>query len=138
MTGTGKTEILVELQKKGYPILDLERIAAHRGSLFGSIGFTKDGHNQKVFDSLLFESLQKLKESSYFIVRRRAGELEKLDGLMNYMKKISRNKYLYTSIYRNKSGAGFIRNMLEPNVQEAWFHETILEKVVLLKKRFKK
>jgi tRNA 2-selenouridine synthase len=37
-TGTAKTALLQKLVAKGAQILDIEDIAAHRGSLFGSIG----------------------------------------------------------------------------------------------------
>ncbi|HLG04366.1 MAG TPA: tRNA 2-selenouridine(34) synthase MnmH, partial [Bacteroidia bacterium] len=37
-TGTGKTEILHALRKKGEQVIDLEAIAAHRGSAFGALG----------------------------------------------------------------------------------------------------
>jgi len=38
MTGTGKTEILKILSGKGEQVADLEEIASHRGSAFGSLG----------------------------------------------------------------------------------------------------
>jgi len=38
MTGTGKTEILHELVALGEPVLDLEKIAHHKGSVFGGLG----------------------------------------------------------------------------------------------------
>ncbi|MDQ3292810.1 MAG: tRNA 2-selenouridine(34) synthase MnmH [Bacteroidota bacterium] len=38
LTGSGKTEILQELQKQGEHVIDLEKLAQHRGSAFGSIG----------------------------------------------------------------------------------------------------
>ena len=38
MTGAGKTEKLHELQSQGEQILDLEGLANHRGSSFGSLG----------------------------------------------------------------------------------------------------
>lgn len=37
-TGSGKTEILNELQKRGEQMVDLEGLAHHRGSSFGGIG----------------------------------------------------------------------------------------------------
>ncbi|HLF35539.1 MAG TPA: tRNA 2-selenouridine(34) synthase MnmH [Cyclobacteriaceae bacterium] len=37
-TGSGKTEILKELEKRGEQVIDLEFLANHRGSAFGSIG----------------------------------------------------------------------------------------------------
>lgn len=36
-TGAGKTEILLELQKLGEPVIDLEDLANHRGSAFGGL-----------------------------------------------------------------------------------------------------
>ena len=38
MTGTGKTEILLELQKLGEQVIDLEGLAHHKGSAFGGLG----------------------------------------------------------------------------------------------------
>ncbi|WLR52056.1 tRNA 2-selenouridine(34) synthase MnmH [Bacillus tianshenii] len=67
MTGTKKTVVLKELQKRGYPVLDLEAMAEHKGSLFGAI----DGRtpaNQKTFDARLFEALDEIKDSPYFIM----------------------------------------------------------------------
>jgi len=37
-TGSGKTDILCELRKRGEQVLDLEHLARHRGSAFGSLG----------------------------------------------------------------------------------------------------
>jgi len=38
LTGAGKTELLSELASAGEQVLDLERLAVHRGSAFGAIG----------------------------------------------------------------------------------------------------
>ena len=58
-TGTGKTDLLHKLDKQGLPIIDLEGLANHRGSAFGSIGLGT-ATNQKYFDSLLWEKLKEL------------------------------------------------------------------------------
>ena len=58
LTGVGKTEVLKKLKSLGYPTLDLEEMAAHRGSIFGTIGLG-EGNNQKIFDSLLYKGLRK-------------------------------------------------------------------------------
>ena len=67
MTGTGKTEILHLLKKRGHPVLDLEKYANHRGSVFGALGGQKP-HNQKMFDALLFEDLHNMRGADYFIM----------------------------------------------------------------------
>lgn len=38
LTGSGKTEILQQLQNAGEQIIDLEKLARHKGSAFGAIG----------------------------------------------------------------------------------------------------
>jgi tRNA 2-selenouridine synthase len=61
LSGSGKTEILKELAKKGANILDLEGCANHRGSMLGSIGLSAP-HSQKAFESLLFDASQDWQE----------------------------------------------------------------------------
>lgn len=51
-TGSGKTEILKALQRMQEPILDLENIAHHRGSSFGSIGCPEQT-SQEYFENRL-------------------------------------------------------------------------------------
>lgn len=74
-TGTGKTRILRTLHEKGYPVLDLERLAGHRGSIFGAVGLQPN--NQRTFDSLLVHELIRLKNSPYILMEgesRRIGK----------------------------------------------------------------
>lgn len=64
-TGSGKTKILRSLQSDGYPVLDLEKMANHRGSAFGQIGMV--ANNQRMFEALLFNGLYETKESPYVL-----------------------------------------------------------------------
>lgn len=66
LTGTGKTLILQSLREQGYPVLDLEALAGHRGSIFGGIGLAS--HNQKTFECLLLEELLRLGDAPYVIL----------------------------------------------------------------------
>lgn len=65
-TGTGKTKILKILKQKGMDILDLEGCANHRGSFFGSVGLGKQ-NSQKMFESLIYESLKSRKSNIVFV-----------------------------------------------------------------------
>lgn len=58
-TGSGKSEILDELAKLGEQIIDLEKIAHHKGSAFGDLGQEKQPSNEQFENNLYFE-LQKL------------------------------------------------------------------------------
>lgn len=51
-TGTGKTEMLGRLAEQGLQTLDLEGLAAHRGSLFGAVAGQRQP-SQKLFESRL-------------------------------------------------------------------------------------
>jgi tRNA 2-selenouridine synthase len=65
-TGVGKTEILTCLKKRGLDVLDLEEAANHRGSLLGNVGLG-EGRSQKMFESLLYESLKNRKSDYVFV-----------------------------------------------------------------------
>lgn len=64
-TGVGKTEILKFLKEEGMDVLDLEACANHRGSFFGSVGLGQQ-NSQKMFESLIYESLRNRKTNLVF------------------------------------------------------------------------
>lgn len=55
-TGGGKTEVLTRLGERGLQTLDLEGLAAHRGSLFGALA-GRSQPSQKLFESRLLAAL---------------------------------------------------------------------------------
>lgn len=55
-TGSGKTEILTELQHIGQQVVDLEALANHRGSAFGGLGLG-DQPSTEQFENLLWKHL---------------------------------------------------------------------------------
>lgn len=60
-TGTGKTEILADLAAAGAQVVDLEGLAAHRGSNFGGLEIPQP--SQKMFESRLAAELLRLDPS---------------------------------------------------------------------------
>lgn len=65
-TGSGKTIILHKLAEKGYPVIDLEKMAGHRGSIFGQIGLKPS--KQKKFDSLLVQRMKRYKDNPFVFI----------------------------------------------------------------------
>jgi tRNA 2-selenouridine synthase len=57
VTGSGKSRLLRALNAAGAQVLDLEDLAAHRGSLLGSLP-ERPQPSQKMFESLLLQKLQ--------------------------------------------------------------------------------
>ncbi|MBF2089405.1 MAG: tRNA 2-selenouridine(34) synthase MnmH [Synechococcales cyanobacterium K44_A2020_017] len=59
MTGTGKTDSLQAIARRGEPVLDLEHLASHRGSSFGSLGLPAQPSNEQ-FENRLAIALEQL------------------------------------------------------------------------------
>ena len=57
-TGSGKTVLLNEIEKKGETVIDLERLACHKGSAFGNIKMPPQP-TQEMFENLLAAELWK-------------------------------------------------------------------------------
>ena len=55
-TGSGKTEILLQLQKSKIPVIDLEGLANHKGSAFGALG-QNEQNSQEQFENNLATAL---------------------------------------------------------------------------------
>lgn len=75
-TGNGKTHILRQLKAEGYPVIDLEGMARHRGSIFGQIGL--EPSNQRMFNLLLGEELLRYQQSPYILVEGESARIGKV------------------------------------------------------------
>lgn len=66
LTGVGKTRALHALARQGYPVVDLEGLANHRGSAFGALGLEPQP-SQKMFEALLWDRLEQLKNKKFLL-----------------------------------------------------------------------
>ncbi|MBN1413734.1 MAG: tRNA 2-selenouridine(34) synthase MnmH [Bacteroidales bacterium] len=67
MTGSGKTEILVELDRMGYQVINLEKLASHKGSVFGAIGESGQPSTEQ-FENLLFENIARFDKKKLIFI----------------------------------------------------------------------
>jgi tRNA 2-selenouridine synthase len=67
LTGAGKTDLLIDLEKRGIDVVDLEGIAKNSGSIFGVIAFDELPPTQKHFETQLFNKIYFSKERYIFI-----------------------------------------------------------------------
>ena len=89
LTGVGKTLLLRKLAENGLPVLDLEGLAVHRGSVFGKVGLPQSP-TQKGFESLIFNALKESEPAGIFLVEcesKRLGRLLVPTAVMESMKK---------------------------------------------------
>jgi tRNA 2-selenouridine synthase len=124
LTGVGKTEVLKKLKAFGYPTLDLEEMAAHRGSIFGTIGLG-EGNNQKIFDSLLYKGLQDIQGSTYFVMEaesKRIGKAVQPEELSD-KKMRGINIYIHTPLEQRVKQ--LVNEYVLPYQNEPWYHDQI-------------
>src|SRR5262245_17466149 len=87
-TGSGKSRLLGVLGRAGAQVLDLEQLAAHRGSVLGNLP-DRPQPSQKMFESLLLEELSRLETEKPVFVEgesKKIGELQVPDALMERMR----------------------------------------------------
>ncbi len=77
LTGVGKTIILKRLAERGLPVLDIESLAVHRGSVYGKVGLSHSP-SQKNFEAGIYSCLKDAETAGYVLVEcesRRLGRL---------------------------------------------------------------
>jgi len=87
LTGTGKSRLLRELAAAGAQVLDLEALAAHRGSVLGNMP-DEPQPTQKMFDSLVWKELKAFDERRPVFVEgesRKIGRLRVPEALIEAM-----------------------------------------------------
>ncbi len=127
-TGIGKTLILKLLHENGYPIIDLEGMANHRGSIFGHIG--RRPNNQKTFESLLVHKMLQYAHMPYVV----------LEGESKRIGKVSLPEFLYnkkergTQIFIHVPFEERVHNILQ-DYQPWKYPEAFKEAFHIIKKR---
>jgi tRNA 2-selenouridine synthase len=87
-TGSGKSRFLAALERAGAQVLDLEALAAHRGSVLGGLP-ERPQPSQKWFESQLLAKLAQLERSKPVFVEgesKKIGELQVPEALMARMR----------------------------------------------------
>ena len=87
-TGTGKTEMLKVLRGKEIQTIDLEQLANHKGSVFGSQGQKQP--SQKRFETHLFNAFMENKKDKFIVMEAESNKIGNISipkGLWNIMKK---------------------------------------------------
>jgi len=87
-TGSGKSRLLGALKRAGAPVLDLEELAAHRGSVLGNLP-DRPQPSQKMFESALLQELSNLPAERPVFVEgesKKIGELQVPEALMARMR----------------------------------------------------
>src|SRR5689334_5931764 len=87
-TGSGKSRYLAALERAGAQVIDLERLAAHRGSVLGGMPGERQP-TQKWFESQVLAELQACRPGEPIFVEgesKKIGELQVPEALMERMR----------------------------------------------------
>lgn len=87
-TGSGKSRLLRSIREAGAQVLDLEDLAAHRGSVLGSLP-GRPQPSQKQFETLIWDGLRKCDPSRPVYVEgesKKIGQLQIPEALMHAMR----------------------------------------------------
>jgi tRNA 2-selenouridine synthase len=87
-TGSAKSRVLEALAAAGAQVLDLERLAQHRGSVLGNLPGTPQP-TQKMFETLVWDRLRRLEPAVPVFVEaesKKIGQLQVPDALLESMR----------------------------------------------------
>ncbi len=87
-TGSGKSRLLRALESAGAQVLDLEDLAAHRGSVLGNLP-DRPQPSQKMFETLLWDALRRCDATRPVFVEgesKKIGQLQVPEALMHAMR----------------------------------------------------
>lgn len=87
LTGSGKSRLLQALHTLGAQVLDLEQLAAHRGSILGNLPDTAQP-SQKMFDSLIWWQLRRFDPEKPIYIEaesKKVGKLRVPEALISAM-----------------------------------------------------
>ncbi|MEJ2700303.1 MAG: tRNA 2-selenouridine synthase, partial [Desulfuromonadales bacterium] len=106
-TGVGKTRLLLRLEEEGYPVVDLEGLAGHRGSAFGGLGLPPQP-TQKTFEARLWDKLRHVGPGDYALAE---GESPNI-GRLVLPPSVYQSLQEETTLWINASLEGRVRNIL--------------------------
>lgn len=127
LTGSGKTLLLRKMKEEGFPVIDLEALAKHRGSVFGHVGFSEK-QTQKNFEAVLYEEIRKYQREKFVFIEgesQRIGSVLLGESWMSQMMK-GRKIFIKSSLQRRS------QRILEEYLPHL---EQLEEALISLKKR---
>ena len=96
-TGAGKTKVLQELYKAGEQVVDLEKLANHKGSAFGAIGEAEQPTYEH-FQNLVIEAFLKLNQEKRVFLEDESSHIGKVGLPENLWRKMKSSPVVCISV----------------------------------------
>lgn len=94
-TGSGKTAVLEALSAKGFPVINLEKIAHHKGSAFGGLGASSPQPSQPEFESAILELYNGFRSADLIFTEQEAPSIGKRRIPDWFYKKMQDGNFVY-------------------------------------------
>jgi tRNA 2-selenouridine synthase len=98
LTGSGKSLILEHLSSLSYPVIHLEALAGHRGSVFGRLGFSSPPPSQPEFESALNNIYHSQISSRFIFTESEAPSIGRIRIPSWFYQKMQEAIYIYIQI----------------------------------------
>ncbi len=132
LTGAGKTELLHELSKREFQVLDLEALANHRGSTFGGLGLAEQP-SQKNFEAALWNQLRKFDRSKPVFIEAESRKIGKLSLPDQILEKIKSGPAILVESSLQSRAARITHDYLEACKSTEFALQGVLSMLVRLK-----
>lgn len=113
-TGSGKTDVLDELEQLGQQVLKLEALANHRGSAFGALGQDPQPTNEQ-FENTLYAILQKLDRSKTLWIEDESRAIGKISIPEPFFRLIRSSRVLFIDVSKGNRVKRLVREYSEFN-----------------------
>ncbi|MFO8069205.1 MAG: tRNA 2-selenouridine(34) synthase MnmH [Alkalibacterium sp.] len=127
-TGNGKTHILLRLKEEGYPVIDLEGMANHRGSIFGHIGL--EPSNQRTFNLLLGEALTQYQDEAFILIEGESSRVGKITIPERFYRHKEMSPQLFIELPLNER----VKNILA-DYSPRDYHDQFIDAFEVIKRR---
>jgi tRNA 2-selenouridine synthase len=101
LTGAGKTEYLKMFREAGEQVVDIEKLANHRGSSFGALGLGQQPTTEQ-FENRLFVALEALDPNKRFWVEDEGSRLGHVVVPARFVKQIRRSPAVFLDVCKER------------------------------------
>lgn len=101
-TGSGKTAVLEALSIKGFPVINLEELAHHKGSAFGGLGELRAQPAQPEFEESIRELYENYRSSAIIFTEQEAPSIGKRRIPEWFYQKMQEGTFIYLHLPKSE------------------------------------
>ena len=123
-TGSGKTHILCELEKRGEQIIDLESLANHKGSVFGGVGLMSQP-TQEQFNLNCLAALAQLNRSKIIWLEKESYKIGNLTVPQQIWQQMINTPVVYLQVSHQQRSKNLMRDYgsTDPEILKKCVHQ---------------